>query len=150
MSWGDATQMALPFNPEYGLIAVFCVVLVQQLGAPLPVLPVMLFAGAQSARDPFYGTYALALAVVAWTLGSLPWFLAGQRFGDRALKFTCKVSLSPDSYVRQTETVFERHGAATLRISKLVPGLAHVTPPLAGAFGFRTNAGLAIEGQPGL
>ena len=137
MSWGDATQMALPFNPEYGLIAVFCVVLVQQLGAPLPVLPVMLFAGAQSARDPFYGTYALALAVVASTLGSLPWFLAGQRFGHRALKFTCKVSLSPDSCVRQTETVFERHGALTLLISKFVPGLAHVSPPLAGAFGFR-------------
>jgi len=57
--------MGLPFNPEYGLIAVFCVVLVQQLGAPLPVLPVMLFAGAQSARDPFYGIYALALAIVA-------------------------------------------------------------------------------------
>jgi rhodanese-related sulfurtransferase len=40
--------------------------------------------------------------------------------------------------VRQTETVFERHGAATLMIAKFVPGLAHVAPPLAGAFGFRT------------
>ena len=128
--------MGPPFNPEYGLVALFCVVLVQ-LGAPLPVLPLMLFAGAQSARDPFYGIYALALAIVASTLGSLPWFLAGQRFGHRVLKFTCKVSLSPDSCVRQTETVFERHGAVTLLISKFVPGLAHVPPPLAGAFGVR-------------
>ncbi len=129
--------MGPPFNPEYGLVAVFCVVLVQQLGAPRPVLPLMLFAGAQSASDWFYGIYALALAIVASTLGSLPWFLAGQRFGHRVLKFTCKVSLSPDSCVRQTETVFERHGAVTLLISKFVPGLAHVPPPLAGAFGVR-------------
>src|SRR6266850_63121 len=137
MSWGDATQMGLPFNPEYGLVAVFCMVLVQQLGAPLPVLPLMLFAGAQSARDPLYGVYALALAIVASTLGSLPWYLAGQRFGHRVLKFTCRVSLSRDTCVRQTETVFERHGAVTLLISKFVPGLAHVAPPLAGAFGIR-------------
>jgi membrane protein DedA with SNARE-associated domain/rhodanese-related sulfurtransferase len=136
MTQGHAAEMGLPFNPEYGLVVVFCVVLVQQLGAPLPVLPVMLFAGAQSARDPFYGIYALALAIVASTLGSLPWFLAGQRFGHRVLKFSCKASLSPDTCVRQTETVFERHGAVTLLISKFVPGLAHVTPPLAGAFGF--------------
>ncbi len=51
--------MGLPFNPEYGLIAVFSVVLVQQLGAPLPVLPVMLVAGAQSARDPVFGARGL-------------------------------------------------------------------------------------------
>ena len=83
MSRGQAARMGLAFNPEYGLVAVFCVVLVQQLGAPLPVLPLMLFAGAQSAGDPRYGIYALALAIVASTLGSLPWFLAGQRLAPR-------------------------------------------------------------------
>src|SRR2546426_1037582 len=117
--------MGLPFNPEYGLIAVFCVVLVQQLGAPLPVLPVMLFAGAQSARDPVFGVYALALAIVASTVGSMPWFWAGQRCGHRVLKLTCRVSLSPDGCVRQTETAFERHGASAVLISKFVPGVAH-------------------------
>jgi membrane protein DedA with SNARE-associated domain/rhodanese-related sulfurtransferase len=130
--------MGLPFNPEYGLIAVFCVVLVQQLGAPLPVLPVMLVAGAQSARDPVFGVYALALAIVASTAGSMPWFWAGRRFGHRVLKLTCRVSLSPDSCARQTETAFERHGATAVLISKFVPGLAHFAPPLAGAFGFKT------------
>jgi membrane protein DedA with SNARE-associated domain/rhodanese-related sulfurtransferase len=130
--------MGLPFNPEYGLIAVFSVVLVQQLGAPIPVLPVMLVAGAQSAGDPAFGVYALALAIVASTVGSMPWFWAGQRFGHRVLRLTCRVSLSRDSCVRQTETAFERHGATAVVISKFVPGLAHVAPPLAGAFGFNT------------
>src|SRR5437867_201709 len=83
-------ETTIPFNPEYGLIAVFAAVLVQQLGAPIPVLPVMLLAGAQSASDPFYGIYALALALVASTIGSLPWFWAGQRYGHRILKLTCR------------------------------------------------------------
>jgi membrane protein DedA with SNARE-associated domain/rhodanese-related sulfurtransferase len=126
----------MAFDPEYGLIAVFAVVLVQQLGAPIPVLPVMLLAGAQSVLDPFHGVYALGLAVAASTMASVPWFWAGRRYGHRVLNLTCKVSLSPDSCVRQTENVFGRYGAAALLISKFVPGLAHVAPPLAGAFGF--------------
>src|SRR5207245_1158237 len=65
MNWGDATQMALPFNPEYGLIAVFCVVLVQQLGAPLPLLPVMLLAGAFGFRLPSF-LFFNAVGAVLW------------------------------------------------------------------------------------
>jgi membrane protein DedA with SNARE-associated domain/rhodanese-related sulfurtransferase len=126
----------MPFDPEYGLIAVFAVVLVQQLGAPIPATPVLLLAGAHAASDPIYGVYALALAIVASALGSLPWFWAGRRHGYRVLKLMCRVSLSPDSCVRQTENIFERYGAAALVIAKFVPGLARVGPPLAGTFRF--------------
>ena len=101
-------------------------------------MPVLLLAGAQSIQDPFYGVYALALAILASTAGNLPWFWAGRRYGHRVLKFMCRVSLSPDACVRQTETAFERRGPAALLIAKFVPGLSHVAPPLAGAFRFRT------------
>ena len=110
--------------------------LVQQLGAPIPATPLLLLAGAHAATDPIYGVHALALAIVASTLGSLPWFWAGRRYGYRVLKFMCRISLSPDSCVRQAETFFERYGAGALLIAKFVPGLARVGPPLAGAFRF--------------
>jgi len=112
------------------------VVLVQQLGAPLPPTPVLLLAGAHAAADPAYGVYALALAILGSTLGSLPWFWAGRRHGYRVLRLLCRISLSPDSCVRRTETMFERHGAAALLIAKFVPGLARIAPPLAGTFRF--------------
>jgi rhodanese-related sulfurtransferase len=51
----------------------------------------------------------------------------------------CRISLSPDSCVRQTEDVFDRHGATALLVAKFVPGLARVAPPLAGTF--RVGAG---------
>ena len=110
--------------------------LVQQLGAPIPATPLLLLAGAHAAADSVYALYALALAILASTLGSLPWFWAGRRYGHRVLKFMCGISLSPDSCVRQTETLFERYGAGALLIAKFVPGLARVGPPLAGTFRF--------------
>lgn len=120
--------------PEYGLIAVFLVVLVQQLGAPIPATPVLMAAGAYASADPVYGLYSLALSILASALGSLPWFWAGRRYGWRVLKLVCRISLSPDNCVRQTQNVFERHGAAALLVAKFVPGLARVAPPLAGTF----------------
>jgi membrane protein DedA with SNARE-associated domain/rhodanese-related sulfurtransferase len=122
------------------------VVLVQQLGAPIPASPVLLLAGALAAADPFYGVYALALAILASVAGSLPWFWAGRRYGYRVLKFMCRISLSPDGCVRQTETAFERYGAAALLIAKFVPGLARLAPPVAGAFRFRTLRFLLFYG----
>ena len=110
--------------------------LVQQLGAPIPATPLLLLAGAQAAEDPTHAVYALALAILASTLGSLPWFWAGRRYGYRVLKFMCRISLSPDSCVRQTEAFFERYGVGALVVAKFVPGLARVGPPLAGTFRF--------------
>ncbi len=111
-------------------------VLAQQLGAPIPATPLLVLAGAHAATDSVYAVYALALAILASTVGSLPWFWAGRRYGHRVLKFMCRISLSPDSCVRQTETLFEHYGAGALLIAKFVPGLARVGPPLAGTFRF--------------
>ena len=107
--------------------------LLEQLGAPLPSLAVVMLAGARGAGDWFYIGYALVLAIVASAIGDLAWFWAGRRYGHRVLRLLCRMTLSPDSCVRQTETVYERRGAAAIVIAKFIPGLATVAPPLAGA-----------------
>ena len=134
------------FDPEYGLISVFAVVLVQQLGAPIPATPVLMLAGAHAAADPLYGVYALGLAILASALGSLPWFWAGQRYGHGVLKLVCRISLSRDSCVRQTENLFQRYGASALVAAKFIPGLARVGPPLAGTFRFGVGGFLLFYG----
>lgn len=133
-------------NAEYGLAGVFAVVLVQQLGAPIPASPVLILAGARAAGDPMYGVYALALSMFASAAGSLPWFWAGRRYGPRVLRLMCRVSLSPDACVYQSREAFERHGPAALLIAKFVPGLARVAPPLAGTFRFPTARFLLYYG----
>jgi rhodanese-related sulfurtransferase len=41
--------------------------------------------------------------------------------------------MSPDTCVRQTEGIFERYGAPSLAVAKLVPGFASVATAMAGA-----------------
>jgi hypothetical protein len=71
--------------------------------------------------------------VVASLLGDLVWYVVGRIYGLRVLRLLCRVSISPDSCVRQTEDRFLRWGAPSLMIAKFVPGYATVAPPLAGA-----------------
>ena len=75
----------------------------------------------------------VGVATVACLIGDGIWFLAGRRYGLGVLKFLCKVSLSPDSCVRQTESRYGKWGSATLVFGKFIPGVSTVAPPLAGA-----------------
>jgi rhodanese-related sulfurtransferase len=47
----------------------------------------------------------------------------------------CRISLSPDSCVRQTESIYERWGAPSLLIAKFVPGFGAVATAMAGVVG---------------
>jgi rhodanese-related sulfurtransferase len=49
------------------------------------------------------------------------------------MKLLCRISLTPDICVSQTQASFERWGAKALVIAKFVPGLSLIAPPLAGA-----------------
>ena len=131
---------------DYGLWIIFGTVLLQQLGVPIPVFPLLIFAGAQAVERPMHGIWALVLSVLASAIGNYIWFLAGRRYGHRVLRAVCKVSLSPDSCVRQTETTFERYGAATLVVARFLPGLGMVAPPLAGGLGLRATTFLLYNG----
>jgi membrane protein DedA with SNARE-associated domain/rhodanese-related sulfurtransferase len=131
---------------QYGLLAVFVVVLLEQIGLPVPAMPVLLVAGAAAAGNALAGVFALLIAIVASTIGDLAWFIAGRKFGFSILRTMCRISLSPDSCVRQTESTFEKRGVATLVIAKFVPGLATLAPPISGALGVRLSSFLIFNG----
>jgi membrane protein DedA with SNARE-associated domain len=75
----------------------------------------------------------ILVSVVASLLGDLIWYVAGRVYGMRVLQLLCRISISPDSCVRQTESRFMRWGAPSLIFAKFIPGFATVAPPLAGA-----------------
>jgi membrane protein DedA with SNARE-associated domain/rhodanese-related sulfurtransferase len=134
------------FYDEYSLRIIFTAVLFQQLGAPIPVFPLLIFAGAQAVDYPMHGLWALVLSVLASAVGNYIWFLAGGRYGQRVVNAVCRVSLSPDSCVRQTETTFERYGPGTLVVARFLPGLGMVAPPLAGALRLKATTFLLYNG----
>ncbi len=120
---------------EYGAISVFFVVLFVQLGLPIPVLPLLLLVGSLASINPLLGILSFGLAIIASLCGDYVWYAAGRRYGHRTLHMLCRISLSADSCVRQTEGSFTRWGAPTLIVAKFIPGLATLAPPLAGALG---------------
>ena len=130
---------------EYGALIVFATVLIEQLGIPIPAYPVLMLAGSLAARgDLSFLTLGLA-AVAAAVVADSVWYFTGQRYGRRVLGWLCRISLSPDSCVRQTEMIFGRWGAPSLLVAKFVPGFASVATVLAGAMGIRRSAFLLFD-----
>ena len=127
-----ATQLA-----QYGVPLVGLNVLLQQLGLPIPAVPTMMLAGALAVAGRIDFVAAFALSVVASLVADLLWFWAGRRYGYAVLRFLCRISLSPDTCVRETEGIFERWGFFSVVVSKFVPGFATVAPPIAGALKMR-------------
>ena len=122
---------------QYGLAAVFVNVFVEQLGAPIPAYPTLVITGALSARGNYSASTLLITAVAAALIADLFWFLAGKRYGNKVMATLCRISLSPDSCVRQTESLYLRWGAPSLLVAKFIPGFASIGSALAGAMGTR-------------
>src|SRR5438045_4125836 len=60
------------------------------------------------------------------------WFQLGRAKGGKILSLLCRISLEPDSCVKNTENLFMKRGANSLLISKFLPGLNTVAQPMAG------------------
>ncbi|MYM21912.1 sulfurtransferase [Duganella sp. FT135W] len=135
---------------EYGVLIVFGIVLVEQIGLPIPAFPVLIVAGAMSVDGDAHWPAVLGVALVACLISDYFWFRAGRYYGKRILKLLCKISLSPDYCVSQTEDNFNRWGPKALIVAKFIPGFNTIAPPLAGAMGTRTSVFLGFSVLGGL
>jgi len=120
---------------EYGLGIVFLNVFVEQLGAPVPAYPVLVVTGALEGTSWARLGWLTALAVTAALAADVIWYQAGKAYGHRVLGRICRISLSPDACIRQTESVYGRWGAKSLLVAKFVPGFASIASALAGVVG---------------
>jgi len=72
------------------------------------------------------------LAALAAAAADYGWYRFGRRRGSKVLRLLCSISLNPDSCVRNTQATFEHYGLKSLMVSKFVPGLNTIAPPMAG------------------
>lgn len=130
---------------QYGLLLVFLNVLIEQAGLPLPALPTLVVAGSLAAAGQLPLVGVLLAALAGCLLSDLAWYAAGRRYGAGVMRTLCRISLSPDSCVRQSELQFQRWRAPVLLVAKFVPGLSTVAPPLVGAMGLGTRRFLLFD-----
>ena len=123
------------FVARHGYALLFFWVLAEQGGAPLPSFPLLLAGGALIRAGRMQFLPAIACCVTAALIADAVWFQLGKHRGRGLLRFICRISIEPDSCVRQTENAFLKYGMSSLLFSKFIPGLNAVAAPLAGSSG---------------
>ena len=131
---------------RWGVLLVFASVLLEQSGLPLPAPPLLIAAGALSQDGTVRADVVLLVAVVACLIADHLWFLAGRLRGRALLGLVCRLSLSPDTCVRQTDDLVARHGAPLLLVAKFIPGVSAVAIPTAAAMGLSYRRFLLFDG----
>jgi membrane protein DedA with SNARE-associated domain len=134
---------------RHGYLILFAWIASEQLGAPIPGIPVLLATGALAGTGRLGLAAVVLVATSASVLGDFLWYVLGRWKGAPVLRFLCRISLEPDTCVRRTEEIFERQGARALILAKFVPGFATVAPPLAGVSGMSSPMFLATAAAAG-
>jgi membrane protein DedA with SNARE-associated domain/rhodanese-related sulfurtransferase len=134
------------FVLRHGYALLFALVLIDQLGVPVPATPFLIAAGAYVASGQI-GFIGVAVVTVAASLAAHAfWYeLARQSRGD-ILGLLCRVSLEPDYCARHARDFFIRWGAGTLVIACFMPGFLGVAAqPMAATVGMSRRKFLGLN-----
>jgi len=116
----------------YGYWIVLAVAFVDQFGAPIPAIAILLAAGAVAGEGRIGLTGVLVAAWAGTVAGDVVLYQAGRWRGGPVMRGLCSFSLAPDTCVRKTADSFQRLGWKALVVAKFVPGLALFAAPVAG------------------
>lgn len=123
------------FVLKYGYVVLYVCVTAEQIGLPIPAVPVLLGVGALAGGGSMSLPIALGVVLAASLPPDLVWYELGRRRGSRVLGRICAISLEPDWCVHRTEAMFMRLGRKLLLVAKFLPGLSALSAPVAGAAG---------------
>lgn len=131
---------------QFGLIIVFANVFLEQLGLPIPAYPTLVIAGALISPEQHSFPVVLLTAVLAAVIADTFWYFTGRKYGTKVMSRLCKISLSPDTCVTQSQALFLKFGPPALLICKFVPGFASISSALAGSTGTKLILFLIMDG----
>lgn len=118
---------------SYGgvLLAVFA----NQICLPVPSVVFLIAAGALSAHGRMSASIVVFLGVLGCLAADGIGFWLGRKWGSKAMRLVCRFSPDPRSSSKNAREKFHRYGPSVLCVSKFIPGLDAVMPPLSGAEG---------------
>ena len=131
---------------RHGYLWLFLAALLERLGLPLLVTPLVIGAGAVAGIGDLNLLGIIVVTVLASEIGDLVWFELGRNRGPSVLRLLCKISLEPDSCVRRSEDGFARHMTTSLISSKFIPGVGRLAGPVAGMSGMARDRFLLLNG----
>ena len=136
---------AIEFLIHHGYVVLAAWVFAEQFGFPISSIPLLLAGGALAGTGDLALPWVLILPVAGSLLADSTWYEIGRHKGSSVLNGLCRISLEPDSCVRNTQNLFARWGSNALVVAKFIPGFSIVAPPMAGMFGMRGRRFLLFD-----
>jgi membrane protein DedA with SNARE-associated domain/rhodanese-related sulfurtransferase len=124
--------LAIDFFIHYAYLILFAWIAAEQIGLPVPSVPLLLTAGTLTATHQLNLLAIVLAAVAACVLSDSIWYFMGARYGGTIVRMVCKLSFESAACVRRTGDFFQRYGARALLLAKFIPGLGAVAAPIAG------------------
>ena len=137
--------LAYDFFLHYAYAILFLWVMGEQLGVPVPSIPLLLAAGTLTATHKLSFPLVLFAVVLGCFVSDTLWYMLGKRFGGTMVKLVCRLSFERSTCVRKTEDYFTKYGEQALLVAKFVPGLGTVAAPIAGQTGMKYRVFLAYD-----
>ena len=131
---------------RHGYWVLFLNVFLEQVGIPVPAVPVLFGMGALAGMHRFSLWQGSLTAVAACLISDSIWYTLGRTKGQSVLKTLCRISLEPESCVSLTKGWFERFGPTALLFAKFIPGFSTAAQPMAGVNGITPLRFVLMDG----
>src|SRR5689334_21615519 len=96
----------LEFSLSCSGAVLFVIVLLEQVGLPIPAAPSLLAAGALCVSGEANPAHIMGVTILACLIADSTWFYIGRRGGKRVVHFLCRIALLNSSSIEQTERSF--------------------------------------------
>ena len=122
---------------HWGYIAIFVVVVLGNVGLPLPEETVLALAGYLVWRGDLRLSAVVAVGVVSAVLGDNLGYWLGRRYGRAALPRYARWVLGHPERLQAMEAFVARRGPFAVFAARFIPGIRFMAGPLAGGLGLR-------------
>jgi membrane protein DedA with SNARE-associated domain len=122
---------------HWGYVTIFVVVVLGNVGLPLPEETILALAGYLVWRGDLNLTLVLIVGVVSAVAGDNLGYWLGRRYGRAALTRYARWVLGHPERFQSMEGFVARRGPFAVFVARFIPGIRFMAGPLAGGLGLR-------------
>jgi membrane protein DedA with SNARE-associated domain len=130
---------------HWGYAAIFVVVVLGNIGVPLPEETVLALAGYLVWRGDMRLSAVLVVGIVSAVAGDNLGYRLGRRYGRTALPRYARWVLGHPERLASMEDFVARRGAFAVFVARFIPGIRFMAGPLAGGLGMRAGTFFAAN-----
>ncbi|HEU4438117.1 MAG TPA: DedA family protein [Methylomirabilota bacterium] len=123
------------FIGHWGYVAIFVVVVLGNVGLPVPEETILALAGYLVWRGRLRLSLVLAVGIVSAVVGDNIGYWLGRRYGQVALPRYARWVLGHPERLETMKAFVARRGPVAVFVARFIPGIRFTAGPLAGALG---------------